>query len=229
MDSRAKSSAFLIHTTWRHSTCMRTHPCLSGRSNRISTLSDFCDLPRASSIENATTKILTIYYYVLHFMRSMRSMCSGFIFRNRGALLKVHHGQCLTSMTKHDVLRSHRRAQSMCGCGKHTLYAVITRGQHPVLLCDSMWHYRWIDGFCWTGTSVNARVHALCMAARESPRRCSHAYFWAMHPYSETRLPCVFVNVNSKFWLWEPWQMPRDCVRSFQEIVNSPEECQEIP
>ncbi len=26
----------------------------------------------------------------------------GFIFRNQGPSLKVHHGQCLTSMTKHD-------------------------------------------------------------------------------------------------------------------------------
>ncbi len=36
---------------------------------------------------------------------SMRSMCSmrgGFIFHKRGPLLKVHHSQCLTSMTKHD-------------------------------------------------------------------------------------------------------------------------------
>jgi hypothetical protein len=32
-------------------------------------------------------------------MRSMRSMRGGFIFRNRGPSLKVHHGQCLTSMT----------------------------------------------------------------------------------------------------------------------------------
>jgi hypothetical protein len=38
-------------------------------------------------------------------MRSMRSMRGGFIFRNRGPSLKVtvvHHGQYLTSMTKHD-------------------------------------------------------------------------------------------------------------------------------
>jgi hypothetical protein len=34
--------------------------------------------------------------------RSMRSMCGGFISRNWGPSLKVHHGQCLTSMTKHD-------------------------------------------------------------------------------------------------------------------------------
>jgi hypothetical protein len=34
--------------------------------------------------------------------RSMRSMRGGFIFHNRGPSLKVHHGQCLTSMTKHD-------------------------------------------------------------------------------------------------------------------------------
>ena len=32
----------------------------------------------------------------------MRSMCGGFIFRNWGPLLKVHHSKCLTSMTKHD-------------------------------------------------------------------------------------------------------------------------------
>jgi hypothetical protein len=38
----------------------------------------------------------------LRSMRSMRSMRGGFIFRNRGPSLKVHHGQCLTSMTKHD-------------------------------------------------------------------------------------------------------------------------------
>ncbi len=31
-------------------------------------------------------------------MRSMRSMRGGFIFRNRGPSLKVHHCQCLTSM-----------------------------------------------------------------------------------------------------------------------------------
>jgi hypothetical protein len=31
-------------------------------------------------------------------MRSMRSMRGGFIFRNRGPSLKVHHGQHLTSM-----------------------------------------------------------------------------------------------------------------------------------
>ncbi len=30
---------------------------------------------------------------------SMRSIRGGFIFRNRGPSLKVHHGQCLTSMT----------------------------------------------------------------------------------------------------------------------------------
>jgi hypothetical protein len=41
------------------------------------------------------------YTYVCS-MRSMRSMRGGFIFRNRGPSLKVHHGQCLTSMTKHD-------------------------------------------------------------------------------------------------------------------------------
>jgi hypothetical protein len=49
-------------------------------------------------------------------MRSMRSMRGGIIFRNRGPSLKVlnkptthrthrthiHHGQCLTRMTKHD-------------------------------------------------------------------------------------------------------------------------------
>jgi hypothetical protein len=32
-------------------------------------------------------------------MRSMRSMRGGFIFRNRGPSLKVHLGQCLTSMS----------------------------------------------------------------------------------------------------------------------------------
>jgi hypothetical protein len=42
-----------------------------------------------------------IYIYI-HTMRSMRSMRGGFIFRNRGPSLKVHHGQCLTSMTEHD-------------------------------------------------------------------------------------------------------------------------------
>jgi hypothetical protein len=36
-------------------------------------------------------------------MRSMRSMRGGFIFRSRGPSLKVHHGQCLTSVTKHDT------------------------------------------------------------------------------------------------------------------------------
>jgi hypothetical protein len=35
-------------------------------------------------------------------MRSMRSMRGGFIFRNRGPSLKVHHGQHFASMTKHD-------------------------------------------------------------------------------------------------------------------------------
>ncbi len=33
---------------------------------------------------------------------SMRSMRGGFILRNRGPSLEVHHGQCLTSMTMHD-------------------------------------------------------------------------------------------------------------------------------
>ena len=32
----------------------------------------------------------------------MRSMRREFGFRDRGPLLKVHRGQCLTSMTKHD-------------------------------------------------------------------------------------------------------------------------------
>ncbi len=41
-------------------------------------------------------------------MRSMRSMRGGFIFRSRGPWLKVHHGQCLTSMTKHDSGGSRR-------------------------------------------------------------------------------------------------------------------------
>ncbi len=36
-------------------------------------------------------------------MCSMRSMCGGFIFCNRGPSLKVHHGQHLASMTKHDT------------------------------------------------------------------------------------------------------------------------------
>jgi hypothetical protein len=36
----------------------------------------------------------------MHYVRSMRG---GFIARNRGPLLKVHHGHCLTSMTKHDA------------------------------------------------------------------------------------------------------------------------------
>ncbi len=31
----------------------------------------------------------------------MCSMCAGFIFCSWGSLLKVHHGQCLTGMTKH--------------------------------------------------------------------------------------------------------------------------------
>jgi hypothetical protein len=35
-------------------------------------------------------------------MRFMRSMRGGFVFRNRRPSLKAHHGQCLTSMTKHD-------------------------------------------------------------------------------------------------------------------------------
>jgi hypothetical protein len=34
-------------------------------------------------------------------MRPMRSMRGGLIFRNRGPSLKVHHGQCLTSMYVH--------------------------------------------------------------------------------------------------------------------------------
>jgi hypothetical protein len=33
---------------------------------------------------------------------TLRSMRGGFIFRSRMPSLKVHHGQCLTSMTKHD-------------------------------------------------------------------------------------------------------------------------------
>ncbi len=36
-------------------------------------------------------------------MRSMRSMRGGFIFRNRGPSLKVHHCQHLASVTKHDT------------------------------------------------------------------------------------------------------------------------------
>ncbi len=36
-------------------------------------------------------------------MRSMRSMRGGFIFRNGGPSLKVHHCQRLASVTKHDT------------------------------------------------------------------------------------------------------------------------------
>jgi hypothetical protein len=36
-------------------------------------------------------------------MRFMRFMRDGLIFRSRGPSLEVHHGQCLTSMTKHDT------------------------------------------------------------------------------------------------------------------------------
>jgi hypothetical protein len=36
-------------------------------------------------------------------MRSMRSMRGGFIFRNWGPSLKVHHCQHLASVTKHDT------------------------------------------------------------------------------------------------------------------------------
>ena len=47
---------------------------------------------------------------------SMRSMRVGFIFRSRGPSLKVHHGQCLTSMAKHDTggspLRTTARSHS---------------------------------------------------------------------------------------------------------------------
>jgi hypothetical protein len=43
-------------------------------------------------------------------MCSMRSMRGGIIFRNWGPLLKVHHGQCLTRMTKHDSGESPPRA-----------------------------------------------------------------------------------------------------------------------
>jgi hypothetical protein len=38
---------------------------------------------------------------VIH-LETVRSMRGGFIFRNRGPSLKVHRGQCLKSMTKHD-------------------------------------------------------------------------------------------------------------------------------
>jgi hypothetical protein len=44
-------------------------------------------------------------------MRSMRSMRGGFIFRSRGPSLKVHHGQCLTSMTK---LQHREQAKALC-------------------------------------------------------------------------------------------------------------------
>jgi hypothetical protein len=37
----------------------------------------------------------------LPIVRSMRSMRGGFIFRNRGPSLKVHHCQHLASVTKH--------------------------------------------------------------------------------------------------------------------------------
>jgi hypothetical protein len=40
----------------------------------------------------------------------LRSMRGGFIFRNQGPSLKVHHGQCVTSMTKHDSGGSPPRA-----------------------------------------------------------------------------------------------------------------------
>jgi hypothetical protein len=45
-------------------------------------------------------------------MRSMRSMRGGFIFRNRGPSLKVHHCQHLVSVTKHDV--NQNAATSQC-------------------------------------------------------------------------------------------------------------------
>jgi hypothetical protein len=53
-----------------------------------------------------------------HTMRSMRSMRGGIIFRNRGPSLKVHHGQCLTRMTKYDTLR---KGPGASDCGLVTL------------------------------------------------------------------------------------------------------------
>jgi hypothetical protein len=38
----------------------------------------------------------------MRYMRSMHSIRGGFVFRNWGPSRNVHHGQCLTSMTKHD-------------------------------------------------------------------------------------------------------------------------------
>ena len=46
----------------------------------------------------------TILPFTLHITGSMCSMCSmrgGIIFLNRGPLLKVHHGQCPTSLIPH--------------------------------------------------------------------------------------------------------------------------------
>ena len=40
-------------------------------------------------------------------MRSMRSMRGGFIFRNGGPSLKVHHGQCLNMDNQSQTLLSH--------------------------------------------------------------------------------------------------------------------------
>jgi hypothetical protein len=83
-------------------------------------------------------------------MRSMRSMRGGIIFRNRGPSLKVHHGQCLASMTKHDTdvsppgaecesaKLSHDKTQgSTSGCrsrlsphhfpGRHDYYSLVPR------------------------------------------------------------------------------------------------------
>jgi hypothetical protein len=46
--------------------------------------------------------LFLLAFLAMHSMRSVCSMHGGFIFRNWGPILKVHHSQCLTSMTKHD-------------------------------------------------------------------------------------------------------------------------------
>jgi hypothetical protein len=50
-------------------------------------------------------------------MHSMRSMRGEFFFRNRGPSVKVHHGQCLTSMAQ--VALSRVRAGMLGEAGLH--------------------------------------------------------------------------------------------------------------
>ena len=56
---------------------------------------------------------------------SIRSMRGGIVFRNRGPSLKVHHGQCPTSMTKHDSGGSPpSNSVRHCHCHSHMILSI---------------------------------------------------------------------------------------------------------